>query len=136
VRPAAGAALAFAIVATLAACGGESRAERTARVCAAAGSGERALHGSGDIATRVHAAEERVAAAARVLPQGDPEDPTDVNAAAVRVLLAQSLRLRLVRTQIARGAPPAQQVLEAAASGLTGGDAQVRDALAAAGVHC
>ncbi len=54
----------------------------------------------------------------------------------MRALLNQSMRLRLVRSQIARGTPPAPEILRAAESGLTGGDRQVRDALAAAGLRC
>ena len=117
-RAAAAAALALALAAAPAGCGGRDQGDRTARACAGATTGEAALHGPGDdIAARVHAAEQTAADAARALPRGDPHDPSDVDAAAVRALLAQSLRLRLVRSQIARGAPPPQQVLDAAAAG-------------------
>jgi len=137
-RPAAVAVLALAIAATLAACGGDDQdGDRTARACAGAASGDAALHGSGqDIEARVRHAEETAVDAARALPQGDRDDPADVDAQAVEALLKQSLRLRLVRSQIARGAPPPQKVLRAAASGLTAGDRIVRERLAAAGVTC
>jgi hypothetical protein len=138
-RPAAAAVPALAIVATLAACGGsdDSRAEQVAKACAGASSGAAALHGAQrDIAQRVHDAEDVAAAAAHALPQGDPQDPEDVDAQAVRALLSQSLRLRLVRSQIARGHPAPERVLEQAAAGLTAGDQIVRDRLAAAGVTC
>jgi hypothetical protein len=136
VRAAAAAGLALVLGAALAACG-ESDADRTARACAGASTGAAALHGPGrDIAARVQAAEDTAADAARALPRGDPDDPTDVDAQAVRALLAQSLRLRLVRSQIARGTPGPRQVLAAAAAGLTEGDRQTRERLAAAGVSC
>jgi hypothetical protein len=131
------AVLALAIAATLVACGGDGESDRTARACAGASSGDAALHGPGsDIEARVRDAEDATADAARALPPGDPDDPADVDAQAVRALLAQSLRLRLVRSQIARGAPPAEKVLQAAAAGLTAGDRIVRDRLAAAGFTC
>jgi hypothetical protein len=135
------AALALAIAATLAACGGDDggggKADLIARACAGASSGDAALHGSGhDIEARVRDAEDVAADAARALPRGDRNVPADVDAQAVRALLAQSLRLRLVRSQIARGAPPPQEVLDAAAAGLTAGDRIVRERLAAAGVTC
>jgi hypothetical protein len=135
-RAAAAAAVTLALAAALAACGGDSTSDSTARACAAAATGAAALRGPGDIAKRVRAAEETAAHAALALPQGNPRDPADVQAAAVRALLNQSMRLRLVRSQIERGAPPPEEVLRAAASGLTGGDRQVRDALAAAGMRC
>lgn len=138
-RPAAWAALALALAATLAACGGsdESAADRVAKACAAASSGNAALHGAGsDVTQRVQDAEDSAADAAHALPQGDPQDPDDADAQAVRALLNQSLRLRLVRSQIARGHPAPQQVLEQASAGLTAGDRIVRDRLAAAGVTC
>jgi hypothetical protein len=139
VRPAAAVVLALATAATLAACGGsdDSQAERVAKACAGASSGDAALHGAKrDIAERVHDAEDVAAAAAHALPRGDPQDPADADAQAVRALLNQSLRLRLVRSQIARGHPAPRQVLEQAAAGLTAGDQIVRDRLAAAGVTC
>jgi hypothetical protein len=130
-------ALAFAMAATLAACGGDGDGDRNARACAGATTGEAALHGPGrDIEARVRAAEDTAADAARALPRGDPHDPSDRDAQAVRALLAQSLRLRLVRSQIQRDERAPQEVLRAAASGLTGGDRIVRDRLAAAGVTC
>jgi hypothetical protein len=130
---------ALALAAALAACGGsqDSHAEVVAEACAGASTGDAALHGSErDISARVHDAENVAAAAAHALPQGDPKDPADVDAQAVRALLNQSLRLRLVRSQIARGHPAPQKVLEQAAAGLTAGDQIVRDRLAAAGLTC
>jgi hypothetical protein len=131
------AALALAIAATLAACGGCDDSDRTARACAGASSGDAALHGPGsDIEARVRDAEDAAADAARALPSGDRDDPADVDAQAVDALLKQSLRLRLVRSQIQREERAPQEVLDAAAAGLTAGDRIVRDRLAAAGVTC
>jgi hypothetical protein len=130
-------ALAFALATALAACGDdETTAQRVAAACAGAHAGAAALHGTGrDIAKRVHDAETRAADGAHALPAGDPDDPADVEAVAVKALLAQALRLRLVRSQIARGTAP-QRVLDAASAGLTEGDRQTRERLAAAGVRC
>jgi hypothetical protein len=136
VRAAAAAVGALAIAAALTACGGDSASDPTARACAAASAGAAALHGSGEITARVRAAEQSAAHAALALPKGDPRDPADVEAAAVRALLNQSMRLRLVRSQIERGTAAPGEVLRAAASGLTGGDRLTRDALAAAGMRC
>jgi hypothetical protein len=137
VRPAAAVALALALVTALAACGSsETPAQRDAEACAGAAAGAAALHGPGaDVDARVRAAEDRAAAGAHALPPGHPDDPSDAEAIAVRALLAQSLRLRLVRSQIARGTPP-ETVLKAAGAGLTEGDRQTRERLAAAGVRC
>jgi len=137
VRRAAAAVLALALAVSAAACGGDDdEADRDARACAGATTGDAALHGRGDIEERVHRAEDVAADAARALPRGDPHDPADADAQAVRALLAQSLRLRLVRSQIQRDERPPQAVLRAAAAGLTAGDRIVRDRLAAAGVTC
>jgi hypothetical protein len=137
VRPAAAAVSALALAAALAACGGDGEGDRDARACAGASTGDAALHGRGhDIEARVHDAEDRAADAARALPRGDPDDPADDDAQAVRALLAQSLRLRLVRSQIQREERAPAEVLHAAAAGLTAGDQIVRERLAAAGVTC
>ena len=135
-RRAAATVLALALAASLAACGDGHEADREARACAGTRTGDAALHGRGDVEERVRDAEEIAADAARALPRGDPHDPADVEAQAVRALLAQSMRLRLVRSQIQRDERPPQAVLRAAAAGLTAGDRIVRDRLAAAGVTC
>lgn len=138
-RRAAVAASVLALSATLAACGGDdgSRAQRDAKACAGTSVGDAALHGAEpDVSQRVQDAENTAAEAAHALPKGDGKDPEDPQAQAVRALLSQSMRLRVVRTQIARGSPPAQDVLHAAAAGLTAGDRIARERLAAAGITC
>ncbi len=136
-RQLAAAALALALAAAATGCGDAvSRSDQVTRACAGAAAGADALHGSGaDIVGRVQAAEQLAAGAAHALPAGDAKNPDDPENQAVRALLAQSLRLRLVRSQIERGSAP-RVVLQAASRGLTVGDRQTRERLAAVGVHC
>jgi hypothetical protein len=108
-----------------------------AHTCPGASAGARVLRGSAApraIVDRVSAAEDVATRAATALQDlSAPAGRVDGQAEAVRSLLTQATRLRLVREQIARGSP-APAVLDAARPGLTEGDRQTRANLRAIGV--
>jgi hypothetical protein len=143
-----GATLAVAVAATaavlLAGCGGSERTAppdytaRAARACAGATAGAQALSGSGErratIIAHIKGAEAAAARAAKALDRlTAPQRLAEDQAAVVRSIYAQSLRLRLVREQIARGSA-AEAVIEAARPGLQDGDDQAIGRLKLLGV--
>ncbi len=139
------AGLALAAAAALSGCGGEDPPPdypaRAREACAGATTGARALAalggatGPGMVVARVKRAEKTATRAAKTLDHLTPPDElAERQDEAVRVLLAQATRLRLVREQIRRGSA-AHVVLDAARAGLTAGDRQTRSRLAAIGVQ-
>jgi hypothetical protein len=145
VRAAAAAALAAALATTLTACGSsgsppapEAYAAQVARACPGAAAGAQALGGAGgspqQIIARVKGAERTATRAAKALDHVQaPAKLVEDQDAVVRSLLAQAIRLRLVREQIAHGSP-AGVVIDAARAGLDDGDRQASNRLAAIGV--
>jgi len=114
-------------------------AARAERACPGASAGAQALdggHRDGDgVIARVRAAERTATRAGTLLDHvTPPPDRVERHEEAVRALLRQATRLRLVRDQIRRGSPPAT-VLRAARRGLDDGDRQTTARLAAIGVR-
>jgi hypothetical protein len=137
-------ALATVVVLAAAGCGGDEPtpdyAARAARACPGASTGAQGLAALGArtpeqaIAT-VKRAERTATRAARTLIDLTPPDRlAEAHEEAERALLSQASRLRLVRDQIDRGSPP-QVVVAAARAGLTAGDRQAAERLAAIGVR-
>jgi hypothetical protein len=131
-------------IAALAGCGSDDAAPapdytaRAARACAGATAGAQAMAGSGGstaaIISHIKGAEAAAARAAKALDRlAPPQRMAADQAAVVRSIYAQSLRLRLVREQIARGSD-AEAVIEAARPGLDDGDDEATERLKLLGV--
>jgi hypothetical protein len=134
-----------ALAALVAGCGGSGATtsaadypSRAARACAGATSGAQAMEGAGGtrkaIIGHIKSAEAAAARAAKALDRlPAPRHLAQDQAAVVRSIYAQSLRLRLVREQIARGSD-AEAVIEAARPGLVAGDDEATSRLKLLGV--
>ncbi|HWV85073.1 MAG TPA: hypothetical protein VNZ62_06465 [Capillimicrobium sp.] len=132
------------VVIAAAGCGGDEPASdyaaRAARACPGASTGAQGLAAlgartPGEAVTIVKRAELTATRAARELIDLTPPDRlAEAHEEAERALLSQAHRLRLVRDQIDRGSAP-RVVVAAARAGLTAGDRQTAERLAAIGVR-
>jgi len=137
-------ALAMVVVLAATGCGGDEPAPdyaaRAARACPGASTGAQGLAALGartpeEAVAIVKRAERAATRAARALIDLTPPDRlAEAHEEAERALLGQASRLRLVRDQIDRGSAP-RVVVAAARAGLTAGDRQAAERLAAIGVR-